>query len=208
MKPNQMAGTLFSAGVFALGLASLAIAAVLLGRTFQEAKESALPAMTLMEALADDSAETSQDPEATRSWPWGDEKPGWGHSQAHPEDYAEWLASENPGYSVQLITNGMVTAYTPGVESCGEFADGYTATMQDASQPGIAVPKVHLRDYRKRGVIVDVPGYGRYVPDDTGGALNRSLEEGHFHVDIRYQEVQVCYEWGRKTGVLFVLVPD
>ena len=60
------------------------------------------------------------------------------------------------------------TGYCPCWRCCGAFANGHTAINRDVMKYpfGIAVePK--LLPYR---IELDVPGYGRAMVDDTGGA--------------------------------------
>jgi len=62
-----------------------------------------------------------------------------------------------------------VTAYTPGPESCGQWADGITASGSRADHPLVAAPPRF-----PFGTLVRVPGYagGRWVKvEDRGGAI-------------------------------------
>lgn len=175
----------------------------------QELKDTYQPALTA--PLTDDLPTPTHEPDSAETWPWGAGTPSWDDVQAQPDLAKAWVEERCPNHYV-IVTESVVTAYTPGVESCGEFADGKTATMGDASLPGYAVPGVTLREMRKLDALVWVPGYpraGPMVPDDTGGALNRTLEDtGMLHIDIRVEDVEWCYnEWGKRVGLVFLIYP-
>ncbi len=87
-----------------------------------------------------------------------------------------------------------VTAYTPGEESCGKFADGFTSTGTNAWViNGVAVaPKII-----PYGSWVHIPNVGYREVDDTGGAMKSSWEKDKtFHVDLRFHSVKQAREWG------------
>jgi len=87
-----------------------------------------------------------------------------------------------------------VTAYTPGEESCGKFADGYTSTGTNAwvINGVAAAPKII-----PYGSWVHIPGVGYREVDDTGGAMKKSWNEDKiFHVDLRFNSVKQAREWG------------
>jgi 3D (Asp-Asp-Asp) domain-containing protein len=86
------------------------------------------------------------------------------------------------------------TGYCPCALCCGLFADGKTAINRDVTQfpYGIAVePK--LVPYR---LMVDVPGYGTAMVDDTGGAMRQSAKEGIVHFDLRFVTHSEARRWG------------
>ena len=87
-----------------------------------------------------------------------------------------------------------VTAYYPGKECCGKFADGKTATGRDAWETfGVAAdPK--LLPY---GTKLKIPGIGIRVVDDTGGAMRKSAKQGVYHIDVRFHN----YKEAKKFGV-------
>ena len=87
-----------------------------------------------------------------------------------------------------------VTAYTPGEESCGKFADGFTSTGTNAwvINGVAAAPKVI-----PYGSWVHIPEVGYREVDDTGGAMKTSWKKDKvFHVDLRFQSVKQAREWG------------
>lgn len=122
-----------------------------------------------------------------------------------------------------------VTAYTPGVESCGIYADGFTSIMVNTNSTnpnnvyGIAAnPRV-----LPYGTSVYVPGYWEMlqgnrnlVPtemtkiDDTGSAMVRfrphwrSVNSQRVwieaHLDVRVRQVRTALNWGVKYIQVFV----
>ena len=84
-----------------------------------------------------------------------------------------------------------VTSYCPCQKCCGKFADGRTATGTSAYVPGIAADP---RRY-PYGTVIDIPGYGKYKVDDTGGAMRNSVKP---HFDVRFKTHQEALQWGRQ----------
>jgi 3D (Asp-Asp-Asp) domain-containing protein len=84
-----------------------------------------------------------------------------------------------------------VTAYCSNCPiCCGKYADGKTATMRDASLPGVAVDKKLI----PLGSRLDIPGYGNWqLADDVGGLIKGD------HIDIRFNDHQKAKEFGVKT---------
>lgn len=85
-----------------------------------------------------------------------------------------------------------VTAYSPDWRSCGEFADGYTATMKSVWTNGgrlvAADPKL-----LPMGTMISVPGYadGEVVPVlDKGGAIKGR------RLDVLYPTHEIARKWG------------
>jgi 3D (Asp-Asp-Asp) domain-containing protein len=98
----------------------------------------------------------------------------------------------------------LVTAYTPGVESCGDSADGRTSTNRstDVYPYGIAADGAVLPP----GSLVKVPEYmdvsfpdRAWEVDDTGGDMRRDFRR-HFivHLDLRYRTVVSANKVGRQ----------
>jgi len=94
----------------------------------------------------------------------------------------------------------LVTAYCPCRICCGKHANGKTATMSSAWEPGAAVdPKVIPHGSR-----IDVPGYKRgpnkngswIKADDSGSAIKGNK------IDLRFDTHQEAKEWGRKWLVV------
>ena len=95
------------------------------------------------------------------------------------------------------------TGYCPCIICCGFSSDGKTAINRDvATFPyGIAVePK--LVPYR---LVIDVPGYGTAMVDDTGGAMRQSAKQGIVHFDLRFITHSEARRWGVRH--LYVALP-
>lgn len=95
------------------------------------------------------------------------------------------------------------TGYCPCVLCCGVFSDGKTSINRDVTKfpYGIAVePK--LVPYR---TVVDVPGYGTAMVDDTGGAMRQSAKQGIVHFDLRFITHSEARRWGVRH--LYVALP-
>lgn len=85
------------------------------------------------------------------------------------------------------------TAYCPCAVCCEKWAGGgKTSTGKDASLPGVAAdPKVMLY-----GTVLDIPGVGVRVVDDTGGAMRQSAKRQIAHIDIRMSSHEEALAWG------------
>lgn len=93
-----------------------------------------------------------------------------------------------------------VTAYCPCSRCCGAHADGRTAWWGGtnrgfADRPGVAVDPRAI----PYGTDVWIPGVGWREADDTGGAMRRSWEAGHVHIDVRFQDHDEARRWGVRT---------
>jgi 3D (Asp-Asp-Asp) domain-containing protein len=68
-----------------------------------------------------------------------------------------------------------------------KYRDGKTATMRDASLPGVAVD----RSVIPLGSRLDIPGYSNWqLADDTGSAIKGDK------IDVRFADHQKAKEWG------------
>lgn len=91
----------------------------------------------------------------------------------------------------------LATAYTPGVESCGIWADGFTYTGDVAGRGCIAIdPKARIL---KMGQKVYVEGYGYGVCNDIGGAIKG------WRIDVCFDDLEEALEWGIKLVKVYVL---
>ena len=89
------------------------------------------------------------------------------------------------------------TAYYPGVECCGIWADGKTYTGDKAGRGCIAIdPKAGIL---KLGQKVFVEEYGYGVCNDIGGAIKG------WKVDLCFDTLQEAKEFGRKLVKVHVL---
>lgn len=87
-----------------------------------------------------------------------------------------------------------VTAYSPDSRSCGDYADGMTATLHSVWTNGmnLAAADTSVLPY---GSMISVPGYdsGRVIPVlDCGGAI-----KGH-RLDVLFAEHEQALRWGVK----------
>ena len=80
--------------------------------------------------------------------------------------------------------------------SCQKPRPGAThAGKQVSSHPkGIAADPKVVR-YR---TMIDVPGYGRAMVDDTGGAMRQSARKGIVHLDLRFRSHSAAKRWGEQ----------
>jgi len=86
-----------------------------------------------------------------------------------------------------------VTAYTPGKESCGKYANGKTSIGRNAWRMiGVATAPKAI----PYGTVIDIPGVGKRIVDDTGGAMRQNARRGIYHIDLRMQYVYQCKKWG------------
>lgn len=96
-----------------------------------------------------------------------------------------------------ISTHAMkVTAYCVDncVICCGKWAskNPITSTGRDARLPGVAAdPKV-----LPYGSIVDIPGIGRRLVDDTGGGMRQSTKNQIAHIDVRMATHEEALKWG------------
>lgn len=85
-----------------------------------------------------------------------------------------------------------VTAYSPDERSCGEWADGFTATNTSVWTNGMSLVAADTR-ILPFGSLLTVPGYsnGEVVPVlDRGGAI-----KGH-RLDVLYPTHEIALKWG------------
>jgi len=80
-----------------------------------------------------------------------------------------------------------VSAYCPCEKCCGEWADGITASGKPAEGKLIAAPRKYAF-----GTVMEVPGYGRAVVEDRGGAIKGDK------IDLLFPTHQDALNWGRQ----------
>jgi len=86
-----------------------------------------------------------------------------------------------------------ITAYTPGKESCGKYANGKTSIGKNAwRMVGVATAPKAI----PYGTVIDIPGVGKRIVDDTGSAMRRNARRGIYHIDLRMPYVYQCKRWG------------
>lgn len=87
------------------------------------------------------------------------------------------------------------TAYYPGPESCGKWADGYTYTGKKAGYGVVAVdPKVI-----RLGTQLYIEGYGKAEAADIGSAIKGNK------IDLCYETYQEALRFGRKKVKVYIL---
>lgn len=87
------------------------------------------------------------------------------------------------------------SAYTPGPESCGVYADGYTATGKKAGYGIVAVdPRVI-----PLGTKLFIDGYGFAVAEDVGSAIKGN------RIDLCYETVREALLFGRRKVKVYFL---
>lgn len=89
----------------------------------------------------------------------------------------------------------VVTAYSPDARSCGEYADGRTATLHsvDTNAHRLVAADPRVLAY---GSMLTIPGYdnGHVVPVlDCGGAIKGN------RLDLLFPTHEQARKWGRKT---------
>ncbi|MGM0606857.1 MAG: 3D domain-containing protein [Candidatus Muiribacteriota bacterium] len=93
-------------------------------------------------------------------------------------DFNSWKFSET--------RTVLATAYTPGEESCGVWADGYTYTDLFAQYGLIAVDPTNVA----LGSIVYVQNYGLAFAADIGGQIKGN------RIDLCFPDVDIALEFG------------
>ncbi|NLM38007.1 MAG: DUF348 domain-containing protein [Firmicutes bacterium] len=89
------------------------------------------------------------------------------------------------------------TAYEPGPQSCGIYADGYTYTGKKATYGIAAVdPKVI-----PLGTKLYIEGYGFAAAEDIGSDIKGN------RIDVCYDTVREALLWGRKRVKVYILAP-
>jgi 3D (Asp-Asp-Asp) domain-containing protein len=94
---------------------------------------------------------------------------------------------------VQVLTTG----YCPCAICCEEYAAaGRTSTGRDVRVHPFGIASDHRQV--PPGTVLDVPGYGRAIVDDTGGAMRQDARQGIVHLDLRFVEHREARRWGRR----------
>ena len=86
----------------------------------------------------------------------------------------------------------MVTAYSPDAQSCGEFADGITASGYSVKTNGMKLVAADT-SMLPFGTMLSIPGYddGYVVPVlDRGGAIKGD------HLDALFPTHEEALQWG------------
>lgn len=93
------------------------------------------------------------------------------------------------------VKDMVATAYYPGPESTGTYADGFTATGMRAGHGVVAVdPKVI-----PLGTKLFIPGYGTAIAADVGGAIKGN------RIDLCFDTYREAIHFGRKQLKVYIL---
>lgn len=92
----------------------------------------------------------------------------------------------------------VATAYYPGPESTGEWADGYTYTGLRAGKGVVAVDPTVI----PLGTRLYIPGYGEAIAADIGGAIKGN------RIDLGFATYREAIEYGRRSVTVYVLAPQ
>lgn len=95
-----------------------------------------------------------------------------------------------PARTIMMV----VTAYSPDERSCGEWADGFTATNHSVWTNGMQLVAADKKLLPMRS-LVSVPGYaeGQVVPVlDVGGAIKGA------RLDVLYPTHAIARKWGKQ----------
>ncbi|MGI6566079.1 MAG: DUF348 domain-containing protein [Firmicutes bacterium] len=122
-----------------------------------------------------------------------------------PKDEIIGIGTREPSKSVITTSRGPIqykevkemvaTAYYPGPESTGKWADGITATGVKAGYGIAAVdPKVIPLGSR-----LYVPGYGHALAADVGGAIKGN------RIDLCFDTYNEAIQYGRRTVKVYIL---
>lgn len=91
----------------------------------------------------------------------------------------------------------VATAYYPGIECCGEWADGYTYTGAVAGYGCIAIdPNAGILKFEQK---VYVEGYGHGTCNDIGSAIKG------WKIDVCFDTLEEAKEWGVKLVKVYVI---
>lgn len=102
-------------------------------------------------------------------------------TKSSSSDSSGWIAVE-------------ATGYCPCISCCGK-TNGITASGKKAqANHTIAAPSTY-----KFGTQIEIKGYGTYVVEDRGGAINGN------RIDIFFNTHQEALNWGRRTVYIKVL---
>ena len=108
-----------------------------------------------------------------------------------------WKTLETPLGTIRYreALRMVATAYYPGPESTGRYADGLTATGMRAGHGVVAVdPRVI-----PLGTRLYIPGYGMAVAGDVGSAIKGN------RIDLGFNTLREALHFGRRTVTVYVL---
>ena len=105
------------------------------------------------------------------------------------------LSTSRGGVRYREVKDMTATAYYPGPESTGKWADGFTATGVKAGFGIAAVdPKVI-----PLGTRLYIPGYGHALAADVGGAIKGK------RIDLCFETYKEAIQYGRRQVKVYIL---
>lgn len=106
------------------------------------------------------------------------------------------IATVLKNQGIAVMEKVLVTAYCPCGKCCGKNADGLTSQGRDAFKTcGIAADPTVI----PYGTIVEIPGAGEFIVDDTGGAMRQNWRKRRIiHLDLRFALHEDALAWGRQ----------
>jgi uncharacterized protein YabE (DUF348 family) len=105
------------------------------------------------------------------------------------------LVTSRGSYRYIDIKQMVATAYSPGPESCGKYADGITYTGKKAGYGLVAVDPRVIR----LGTMLYIEGYGKAEAADIGGAIKGN------RIDLCYETHGEAVRYGRKKVKVYIL---
>lgn len=115
------------------------------------------------------------------------------------EEYILEEEKEKQLHSLGLFT---ITAYCPCEKCCGDWSDGITATGAKATQGKTIAVDPSIIELGSIVYFDGIDGFGGYVAEDTGGAINGN------RIDLFFDDHQEALEWGIKELEVFEIVDD
>lgn len=108
-----------------------------------------------------------------------------------------WRTLQTPLGPVRYreVLQMVATAYYPGPESTGRYADGVTATGMRAGHGVVAVDPTVI----PLGTRLYIPGYGMAVAGDVGSAIKGK------RIDLGFNTLREALHFGRRTVTVYVL---
>lgn len=110
---------------------------------------------------------------------------------------AKVLETATGSYRYVDVLEMEATAYYPGPESTGEWADGYTYTGLRAGKGVVAVDPSVI----PLGTRLYIPGYGEAIAADIGGAIKGN------RIDLGFDTYEEAIQFGRKKVKVYILAP-
>lgn len=107
------------------------------------------------------------------------------------------LETATGAYRYVDVLDMEATAYYPGPESTGEWADGLTFTGVRAGKGVVAVDPSVI----PLGTRLYVPGYGEAIAADIGGAIKG------YRIDLGFDTYEEAIQYGRKKVKVYILAP-